>query len=75
MSQEQPGGTASSDPEKRAFTGGPDMPPQEPDQPAEGNDELLREDDEQKGGAAPNQNGNKEGNPHGDYTSLPGYGG
>jgi hypothetical protein len=32
-----------SDPEERAFTGHPDHPPASPDQPVEGNQELLRQ--------------------------------
>jgi len=31
------------DPEERAFTGHPDHPPSTPDQPVEGNQELLRQ--------------------------------
>ena len=31
------------DPEERAFTGHPDHPPASPDQPVEGNQELLRQ--------------------------------
>jgi len=34
------------DPEERAFTGHPDHPPASPDQPVEGNQELLRQVDE-----------------------------
>ena len=33
---------APPDPEERAFTGHPDHPPASPDQPVEGNQELLR---------------------------------
>ncbi|MBA3677341.1 MAG: hypothetical protein H0W74_08060 [Sphingosinicella sp.] len=33
-------------PEERAFTGHPDHPPASPDQPVEGNEELLRREDE-----------------------------
>jgi hypothetical protein len=32
-----------ADPEERAFTGHPDHPPSTPDQPVEGNQELLRQ--------------------------------
>jgi len=67
MQDERQGG----DPEERAFTGAPDMPPQQPDQPREGNEELQRPDknaDEPPAGEA-------GGNPHGEYTGLPGYGG
>ena len=38
-----------SDPEERAFTGHPDHPPSTPDQPVEGNQELLRQADESEG--------------------------
>lgn len=34
---------APPDPEERAFTGHPDHPPASPDQPVEGNQELLRQ--------------------------------
>ena len=61
------------DPEERAFTGGADVPPEQPDQPAEGNRELLRDD--QKEADNPADAPPAEGNPHGDYPSLPGYGG
>ena len=71
--QEQPGGGSSSDPEERAFTGGADMPPEQPDQPAEGNRELLRDEEEEPN--KPAEAPPTEGNPHGDYPSLPGYGG
>ena len=65
----------TQDPEQRAFTGGADMPPQQPDQPADQNKELLREDGEApEGGAASADEGTSE-NPHGEYTDLPGYGG
>ena len=69
--QERSGGS-SQDPEERAFTGGADMPPEQPDQPAEANRELLRDQEktDKPAEAAPG-----EGNPHGDYPSLPGYGG
>lgn len=42
---------APPDPEERAFTGHPDHPPASPDQPVEGNQELLRrnDDDERSG--------------------------
>ena len=33
-------------PEERAFSGHPDHPPSSPDQPLEGNEELLRRPDE-----------------------------
>jgi hypothetical protein len=33
---------ASANPEERAFSGHPDHPPSAPDQPLEGNQELLR---------------------------------
>ena len=70
--QEQPLGGSSRDPEERAFTGGADTPPEQPDQPAGGNQELLRDEEEtDKPAEAPPG----ETNPHGDYPSLPGYGG
>jgi hypothetical protein len=67
MSQNSDQGGA--DPEERAFTGSPDMPPQQPDQPAEANQELQRKDEEAEPGKEP------AANPHGDYPNLPGYGG
>jgi hypothetical protein len=44
---ETPSGVPA-DPEERAFSGHPDHPPASPDQPVEGNQELLRpmEDEE-----------------------------
>ena len=39
-----------SDPEERAFTGHPDHPPSTPDQPVEGNQELLRQAEDAAGG-------------------------
>ncbi len=48
------------------------MPPEQPDQPAQGNRELLRDEEEadKPAEAPPGAD-----NPHGDYPSLPGYGG
>ena len=43
---EQEGAQVPADPEERAFTGHPDHPPASPDQPVEGNQELLRQGDE-----------------------------
>jgi hypothetical protein len=58
-----------NDPEERAFTGHPDHPPGEPDQSAQSNEELLREESE-SGGQEP-----AEGQSPGDQgTNLPGYG-
>ena len=37
---------APPNPEERAFSGHPDHPPSNPDQPLEGNQELLRQPDE-----------------------------
>ena len=37
---------APPDPEERAFTGHPDHPPASPDQPVDGNQELLRRNEE-----------------------------
>lgn len=37
---------APPDPEERAFTGHPDHPPSSPDQPVDGNQELLRRPEE-----------------------------
>ena len=56
----------SGDPDERAFTGHSDHPPEQPDQPAEENQELLdqeerRKQGDQSGGDAPG-------------TTLPGYG-
>ncbi len=42
----QEGPEGSPDPEERAFTGHPDHPPASPDQPVEGNQELLRQGEE-----------------------------
>ena len=72
MADERQQGGASADPEERAFTGSPDAPPQQPDQPAEGNEELLRPEEgaERQEQAAPS-----DPNPHGEYPDLPGYGG
>ena len=39
----QEGAEVQPDPEERAFTGHPDHPPSTPDQPVEGNQELLRQ--------------------------------
>ena len=71
--QEQQLGGSSADPEERAFTGGADMPPEQPDQPAEGNRELLRDEEEEPN--KPAEPPQVQDNPHGDYPSLPGYGG
>jgi hypothetical protein len=60
-----------ADPDQRAFTGGADKPPQQPDQPPQGNEELTRSKD----GEDAQAEGDAAGNPHGDYPSLPGYGG
>ena len=70
MSDDQKRTGAGTDPEERAFTGGADMPPEQPDQPAEQNQELLRDGSE---GERPPTDGGDDG--HGDYTGLPGYGG
>jgi hypothetical protein len=43
MDQTQKQPEAPLDPEERAFTGHPDHPPSTPDQPVEGNQELLRQ--------------------------------
>jgi hypothetical protein len=72
MSQDQNRETGSADPEKRAFTGSADAPPEQPDQPAEENEELLRPEE---GAERQDQTPAADPNPHGDYTNLPGYGG
>ncbi len=72
MSEDRPQGGSGTDPEKRAFTGGATMPPEQPDQPADGNEELLRPDGQGEGS---DERGPGEDNPHGGYTNLPGYGG
>ncbi|HEV2080557.1 MAG TPA: hypothetical protein VGR19_11765 [Allosphingosinicella sp.] len=41
------------DPEERAFTGHPDHPPASPDQPVEGNQELLRQSEDSADESAP----------------------
>ncbi len=67
----------STDPEQRAFTGGADMPPEQPDQGAEANEELLREEQGDSAPAlnAPKRNDAGDDGSHGDYANLPGYGG
>jgi hypothetical protein len=40
-------------PEERAFTGHPDHPPANPDQPVEGNQELLRQPEDDDEGSEP----------------------
>ena len=60
----------SADPEGRAFAGGPDAPPQQPDQPVDGNLEMLRDDAEET-----SEDGSDAPPAHGDYGNLPGYGG
>lgn len=70
--QDQPQGGSGADPDERAFTGGADMPPEQPDQPADKNQELLRDREE---GGEPDEAPAGQDNPHGDYPSLPGYGG
>ena len=71
MSEDRSQGGASADPDARAFTGGPDMPPQEPDQAGDRNEELLRKDEGKQADDKPEAA--DEG--HGDYGGLPGYGG
>jgi hypothetical protein len=69
MNDERDQGVPGADPEERAFTGGPDGPPQEPDQPPAGNEELERSTRERK------PEPESQANPHGEYPNLPGYGG
>jgi hypothetical protein len=69
MSDRRDDRQAGGDPEDRAFTGDSDGPPREPDQPADGNEELERSTRGRE--AKPD----KQSNPHGDYPDLPGYGG
>ena len=60
------------DPEKRAFSGHPDHPPRQADQPPKGNEELLR-----GGGASEGPEAEGEERPKAsddDWTNLPGYG-
>lgn len=45
--------TPPLNPEERAFTGHPDHPPSTPDQPVEGNEDLLRRDDAPEAEAHP----------------------
>lgn len=73
--RDRPLGGSSQDPEERAFTGGADMPPGQPDQPAEGNRELLRDQEQEEEADKPAEAPPGGDNPHGDYPSLPGYGG
>jgi len=49
---EQEGAEVPADPEERAFTGHPDHPPASPDQPVEGNQELLRQGEDGAGDGA-----------------------
>jgi hypothetical protein len=61
-----------NDPEERAFTGHPDHPPGEADQPAEQNQDLLGEQGDSGGGKDCKP---QEGQSPGDQgTNLPGYG-
>jgi hypothetical protein len=71
--QERPLGDSSTNPEERAFAGGADRPPSQPDQPAEGNQDVSR--DKGEGANKPAEAPPAQKNPHGDYPSLPGYGG
>ena len=70
MTDQRPG----EDPDKRAFTGHPDHPPSESDQPAEQNEELLRPDGQkgENGGESAPEGGGTGGDEQ--WTSLPGYG-
>jgi hypothetical protein len=62
----------NKDPEERAFTGHSDHPPSEPDQTAEGNQDLLREGGDS---TEPPKGEPQEGESPGDQgTNLPGYG-
>jgi hypothetical protein len=56
-------------PEERAFTGHPDHPPEEADQPAAGNQELLNQQESGESSESGNQASGEQG-----WTSLPGYG-
>ena len=69
MSDQRDQGQSGADPEERAFTGDADGPPREPDQPAEGNEELERSTRETE------KKPDEQANPHGDYPNLPGFGG
>lgn len=69
MIDERDQAQSNGDPEERAFTGDADGPPKEPDQPADGNEELERSTREWK------PEPDSQANPHGDYPNLPGYGG
>ena len=60
------------DPEKRAFSGHPDHPPRQADQPPEGNEELLRDGGESQDGERGGEEGGKS--PGDQGTNLPGYG-
>lgn len=62
-----------NDPEERAFGGHPDHPPQEPDQQAQKNQDLLRKD-EGSGGGAPESDPGEGKSPGDQGTNLPGYG-
>jgi len=69
MNQERDQARPGEDPEERAFTGRPDGPPREPDQPPEGNAELKRSPEQPQSDASDGDE------PRGDYGNLPGYGG
>lgn len=55
-----------ADPEERAFSGHPDHPPATPDQPVEGNQELLRGAEQQQEGAGGDGGDDADGNAHAD---------
>ena len=73
MNEDRDQQLSGTDPEERAFTGSADGPPQEPDQPPQGNEELDRPASNPNG--QPQQQPEEQANPHGDYPNLPGYGG
>ena len=73
MSQDQDQGQEEPNPEARALSGDPDLPPQQPDHTEKTDRELLDEDeDEEKISGKPASNGDGGSDQPG--TTLPGYG-
>ena len=73
MSEDQDQAYDGLDPEARALSGDPDLPPQQPDHTEKADRELLGEDeDEEKISGKPASNGDGGSDQPG--TTLPGYG-
>ncbi len=60
---------SGQNPEQRAFTGHPDHPPEEADQPAAENEELLNQQENGESSESGGQSTDEQ-----RWTSLPGYG-